>query len=131
MKIGTVRSKSAGDIIAATRKRLYFTNFDCQDERRIPALEDSPTLSNMMTVVSEDQLKKYFAPGVTDSRFVRPSLNVASSATPFDKALCILPHKGEDLLVAQLNDRLRSIYLNPAVAKLTKEELAKIRSKNM
>eukprot|EP01046_Picozoa_sp_COSAG06_P034945 COSAG06_NODE_3706_length_4994_cov_5.256588_6_plen_78_part_00 len=33
----------------ATRKRLYFANFDCQSESELPQLEGSPTLSGNKT----------------------------------------------------------------------------------
>ena len=75
----------------ATRKRLYFTNFACQREADLPALEGSPTLSAVLAKttgpVDEEELKGYFEDGVTDARFVQGG---PQHATPFGALFGIL-----------------------------------------
>jgi hypothetical protein len=121
----------------ATRKRLYFGNFDCLSESELPALDGSPVMSKELETVIPDQaeMRAYFDESRTiDSRFIEtdaPSHN----ATPWDKTLCIMPDKGEDLVMAGLNDKLRAIarsgFDSTQVPKLNQEDVKKMRKYNM
>ena len=121
----------------ATRKRLYFANFRCSDESELPALDSSPVMSTQLETVIPDaaEMMKYFEGRTTiDSRFIEAESR-SLNETPFDKARCILPDKGEDKLMAHLNDKLRAIALSgfdsTRVPKLNQDDVRKMKNYNM
>ena len=144
-----ITNMNANPFSFASRDRLYLTNFDCLPDSDLPPFDESPTLFDMspgstaaaepappawlsLSPLSEDEISDYFQEGVTDKRFMRESRGSRGRATPFGKTGCILPDKGEDIIMARLNARLRAIKMAPDQNdKLSKEEVGKIRGKNM
>ena len=120
----------------ATRKRLYFANFPCLDESELPALDRSPMMSNELEIAipAQDKILPYFERRHVDSRFIETDVR-NHNETPHDKTLCIVPDKGEDNVMAVLNDRLRSIaqsgFDSTRVPKLSQKEVKQMRKYNM
>ena len=120
----------------ATRKRLYFANFDCLDESELPTLDTSPHLSTELDTVipAQVEMMKYFDCPNIDSRFIEVESR-SHNETPYNKARCILPDKGEDKLMAELNDKLRAIAMSgfdsTRVPKLNQEDVRKMKNYNM
>jgi hypothetical protein len=76
----------------ATRKRLYFANFECLPESELPALDGSPVMSKELetAIPNQDEMLDYFEDQVIDSRFIETGA-ISHNETPFDKTLCIMP----------------------------------------
>ena len=72
----------------ATRKRLYFANFDCLSENDLPAIDGSPVMSQELETVLPDQaeMAAYFEGRDIDSRFIETDVR-SHNETPFDKTL--------------------------------------------
>ena len=76
----------------ATRKRLYFANFECLPESELPTLDGSPVMSKELetAIPNQDEMLAYFEDQVIDSRFIETGAT-SHNETPFDKTLCIMP----------------------------------------